>query len=42
MDRQQVRGIIGLKHRLGMGMYWRSQLADELHKPVRKSIESNE
>ena len=36
MDRQLVRGIIGLKHRLGMGMHWRSQLADELHKPVRK------
>ena len=36
MDRQLVRGIIGLKHRLGMGVHWSSQLADELHKPVRK------
>ena len=35
MDRQLVRGI-GLKHRLGMGVHWSSQLADELHKPVRK------
>ena len=30
MDRQLVRGIIGLKHRLGMGVHWSSQLADEL------------
>ena len=36
MDRQLVRGTIGLKHRLGMGVHWSSQLADELHNPVRK------
>ena len=36
MVRQLVRGIIGLKHRLGMGVHWSSQLADELHKPERK------
>ena len=36
MDRQLVRGIIELKHRLGIGVHWNSQLADELHKPVRK------
>ena len=36
MDRQLVRGIIRLKHTLGMGVHWSSQLADELHKPVRK------
>ena len=35
VDRQLVRGIIGLRHRLGMGV-WSSQLADELHKPARK------
>ena len=35
VDRQLVRGIIGLKHRLGMGV-WSSQPADELHKPARK------
>ena len=35
MDRQLVRSIIGLKHRLIMGVHWSSQLADELHKPVR-------
>ena len=34
VDRQLVRGIIGLTHRLGMGI-WSSQFADELHKPVR-------
>ena len=38
VDRQLVRGIIGLKHRLGMGI-WRSQLADELHKSVRKRFQ---
>ena len=36
MDRQMVRGIIGLKHRLVMGGHWSSRLADELHKPVSK------
>ena len=35
VNRQLVRGIIGLKHRLGIGI-WSSQLADELQKPVRK------
>ena len=38
VNRQLVRGIIGLKHRLGMGI-WSSQLADELHKPVRKRFQ---
>ena len=36
VDSQLVRGIIGLK--LGMGI-WSSQLADELHKPVRKRFQ---
>ena len=36
MDRQLVRGIIGLKHRLVMGVHWSCQLADELHKLARK------
>ena len=35
VDRQVVRGIIGLKHTLRTGV-WTSQLADELHKPVKK------
>ena len=36
VDRQLVRSIIGLKHRLGLGMHWTNQLENELHKPVRK------
>ena len=39
VDRQLVRGIIGMKHRLGVGI-WSSQLADELHKPVRKRFKN--
>ena len=35
VDKQLVQGIIGLRHRLGMGVR-SSQPADELHKPVRK------
>ena len=38
VDRQLVRGIIGLKHRVGMGI-WSNQLADELHKPVRRRFQ---
>ena len=35
VDRQLVRSIIGLKHRLGLGIHWSKQLANELHKPGR-------
>ena len=38
VDRQLVRGTIGLKHRLGMGV-WGTQLADELHRPVRRRFQ---
>ena len=38
VDRQLVRGIIELKHRLGMGIR-SSQLADEVHKPARKRFQ---
>ena len=38
VDRQLIRGNIGVKHRLGMGI-WGSQLVDELHKPVRKRFQ---
>ena len=34
VDRQLVGSIIGLKHRLGLGINWTNQLANELHKPV--------
>ena len=30
VDRQLVRIIIGLKHRMGLGIDWRNQLANEL------------
>ena len=39
VDRQLVRNIIGLKRKLGMGAAWSSQLADKLHKPVRRRFE---
>ena len=39
LDRQLVRSMIGLKHRMGLGIHWRSQLANELHKPVRGRFE---
>ena len=35
LDRQMVRSIIGLTHRMGLGIDWSNQLANELHKPVR-------
>ena len=38
VDRLLVRSIIGLKHRLGMGV-WSNQLANELHKPVRRRFD---
>ena len=39
VGRQLVRSIIGLKHRLGLGI-WSNQLASELHKPVRSDLKS--
>ena len=38
VERLLVRSIIGLKHRLGMGV-WNNQLANELHKPVRRRFD---
>ena len=38
VDRQVVRSIIGLKHKLCMSV-WSSQVAGELHKPVRRRFE---
>ena len=35
VDRQLVRSIIGLEHRLGLDIHWSNQQANELHKPVR-------
>ena len=39
VDRQLVRSIIGLKHRLGLGIHWTNQLANELHNPVRRRFD---
>ena len=36
VDRQLVRSIIGLKHRIGLGIHWSNQLANEFHKSVRR------
>ena len=38
VDRQLVRSIIGLKHKLVLGI-WSNQLGSELHKPVRRRFE---
>ena len=38
VNRQLVRSIIGLKYRLGLGI-WGNQLANELHKPVRRRFD---
>ena len=39
VDRQLVRSIIGLKHRMGMGIHWSNQLVNELHKSVRRRFD---
>ena len=39
MNRQLVRSIIGLKHRMGLGIDWSNQLANELHKPARRRFD---
>ena len=39
VDRQLVRSIIGLKHRMGVCIHWTNQLANELHKPVRRRFD---
>ena len=31
-----VRSIIGLKHRMGLDIDWSNELANQLHKPVRR------
>ena len=39
MDRQPGRSIIGLKQRMGLDIDWSNQLANELHKPVRRRFD---
>ena len=38
IDRSVVRSIIGTKRRLGWGLEWNDELANELHKPIRKKF----
>ena len=37
-DRVLVQSVIAAKKRLGMGIDWSDELADELHKPIRKKF----
>ena len=37
-DKTLVRTIIGTKRRIGWGLKWNDELADELHKPIRKKF----
>ena len=39
VDRQLERSIIGSKHRMGLDIDWRIQLANELHKSVRRRFD---
>ena len=39
MDTQLALSIIGFKHRIALSIDWSNQLANELHKPVRKRFE---
>ena len=39
VDKQLVRSISGLKHRMGLSIHWTSQLANELLKPVRRRFD---
>ena len=39
VDIKVVRSIIGLKHRMGLGIHWTNQLVNELHRPVRRRFD---
>ena len=39
VDRQLVRSIIGLKQRMGLGIHWSNQLANDPHSPVRRRFD---
>ena len=41
VDRQLMGSIIGLKHRMGLGIHWTNQLANELHKPVWRQFDKH-
>ena len=39
IDKTFVRNIISMKKRLGWGIEWTNELADELHKPIRRKLQ---
>ena len=39
VDKKLIRTIIGAKRKLGWGVEWSKELADELHKPIRKKFQ---
>ena len=39
IDRKLVRNIIATKRRLGLGIKWTNELANELHKPIRRKFQ---
>ena len=39
VDTKLVRSIIGLKHRMGMGIHWSNQQTNEFHKPARRRFD---
>ena len=39
IDKKLVRNIIATKKRLGLGIEWTNELADELHKPIRRKFQ---
>ena len=38
-DKKLVRKLISTKKRLGWGIQWTNELADELHKPIRRKFQ---
>ena len=39
IDKKLVRQIISTKKKLGLGIRWSNELADELHKPIRRKFQ---
>ena len=39
IDRRLVQGFIEAKHKMGWGIKWTDELADELHKPIRRKFQ---
>ena len=39
IDRKLVHKIISTKKRMGLGIQWSNELADELHKPIRRKFQ---